>query len=341
MINKGKNLSQSFKDLCAVTASALLVFSLGYFFDFFEWLVVWTRGYDAKELDEYVALLILLLFCVSVFSFRRWYELKLEVIQREKAEDAVRNLNRELESNVIKLTETNKELDTFNNTVSHDLQTPLIVIGGFTNRLLKVYGNQLETPAKEMLSIIQIHTQKMQSFIKDLLAFSRSGRQQMKKAEIDMNELIGNVLDEIKPLTDGREIHFDIRELPVAYGDRNFMKQVMTNLFTNAIKFTRQNPRAIITVDCMQRDKENVYFVQDNGMGFNQQDGDKLFSLFERLHEHEKIEGTGIGLSIVQRIISRHGGRVWAEGTVNEGATFYFSLPNQGQDSVIGGGPTL
>lgn len=332
MINKGKNLSQSFKDLCAVTASAFLVFSLGYYFDFFEWLVVWTRGYDAKDLDEYVALLILLLICVSVFSFRRWHELKLEVIQREKAEDAVRNLNKELEANIIKLTEANKELDAFNNTVSHDLQTPLIVIGGFTNRLLKVYGNQLEQPAKEMLSIIQIHTQKMQSFIKDLLAFSRSGRLQMKKTEIAMNELVGNVLDELKPLTDGREIQFDIRELPIAYGDKNFMKQVVTNLFTNAIKFTGQKTPAKITFDCIQKDKENVYFIQDNGMGFNQQEEDKLFSLFERLHEHENVEGTGIGLSIVQRIISRHGGRVWAEGKVNEGATFYFSLPKQGKN---------
>jgi two-component system sensor kinase len=322
--------TQAFKDLCAVIGISLLVFSLGYFYDFFEWIVEWSRKYDAKALDEYVALIILLLIGVSIFSFRRWHELKLEVIQREKAEDAVRNLNKELESNVIKLTETNKELDTFNNTVSHDLQTPLIIIGGFTNRLLKVYGNQLETPAKEMLSIIQIHTQKMQSFIKDLLSFSRSGRQQMKKAEIDMNELIGNVLDELKPFADGREMYFDIRELPSAYGDRNFMKQVMTNLFTNAIKFTRQKPRAIITVDCMRMDKENVYFVQDNGIGFNQQEGDKLFSLFERLHEHENIEGTGIGLSIVQRIINRHGGRVWAEGKVNEGATLYFSLPNKG-----------
>ncbi len=329
MINRSKNSSQSFKDLCAVIAIGLFVFSLGYFFDIFEWLVVWTRGYDAKALDEYVALLILLLFGVSVFSFRRWRELKLEVIQREEAEDAVRKLNKTLEGHVVKLTEANQELDTFNNTVSHDLQTPLMIIGGFTNRLLKVYGHQLEPNAKEMLDIIQIHAQKMEKFIRDLLAFSRSGRQQMRKTKIDMNELIGNVLDEIKPLTDGREMYFDIHELLPAYGDKTFMKQVMANLFTNALKFTRQQTPARITVDCIQKDKENIYFVQDNGLGFHQQESAKLFAIFERLHEHENIEGTGIGLSIVQRIISRHGGRVWAEGKVNEGATFYFSLPHQ------------
>jgi light-regulated signal transduction histidine kinase (bacteriophytochrome) len=329
VINRSKNSSQSFKDLFAVIAVALLVFSLGYFFDFFEWLIELTRRYDAKALDEYVAVLILLLISVSVFSFRRWRELQLEVIQREKAEEAVRILNKELESNVVKLVEANQELDSFNNTVSHDLQTPLMIIGGFTNRLLKIYGHQAEPNAKEMLTIIQMHAQKMEKFIRDLLAFSRSGRQHMKKTEIDMNELTGIVLDEIKPLTDGREIYFDIRELPPAYGDKTSIKQVMTNLFTNAIKFTRQKNPARITVDCMQTNKENVYLVKDNGIGFHQHEGDKLFSLFERLQEHEKIEGTGIGLSIVQRIINRHGGRVWAEGKVNEGATFYFSLlPN-------------
>lgn len=329
MINRTKNPSQSFKDLCAVIAVALFVFSLGYFFDFFEWLVVWTRGYDAKTLDEYVASLILLLICIGIFSFRRWHELRLEVTQREKAENEVRDLNKALEANVVKLTEANKELDTFNNTVSHDLQTPLTIIGGFANRLLKVYGPQLEPHAKEMLTIIQTHAQKMESFIRDLLAYSRSGRQQMKKSEIDMNELIGNILDEIKPLTDGRSIYFDIRQLLPAYGDKTFIKQVMTNLFTNAIKFTRQKNPASIIVDCMHKNRGNVYFVKDNGLGFNQQEGDKLFRLFERLHEHEQIEGTGIGLSIIQRIISRHGGKVWAEGKVNEGATFYFSLPHE------------
>lgn len=321
--------TQAFRDFCVVIAISILVFSLGYFFDIFEWLVEWSRKYDSKTIDEYVALLILLMISFSFFSYRRWNELRYEVKERKKAEEAIRNLNKELEDNIVKLTEANKELDTFNNTVSHDLQTPLIIIGGFTNRLLKVYGNKLEPLAKDMLNIIQLHTQKMESFIKDLLAFSRSGRQRLKKEEIDMNELIMNILDDLKPLTEGREIQFEIYQLPLSYGDKMLMKQVLMNLFTNAIKFTKEINLAKIVVACIQKDEESIYFVRDNGIGFNPREGDKLFSLFERLHDREKIEGTGIGLSIVQRIIHRHGGRVWAEGKVNEGATFYFSLPNQ------------
>jgi two-component system sensor kinase len=321
--------TQAFKDFCVVIAISFLVFSLGYFFDFFEWLVEWSRKYDAKTLDEYVALLILLMISFSFFSYRRWSELRYEVKERKKAEEAIRNLNKELEDNVVKLTEANKELDTFNNTVSHDLQTPLTIIGGFTNRLLKIYGSQLEPSAKDMLNIIQLHTQKMASFIKDLLAFSRSGREQLKKTEIDMNELFMNILDELKPLTNGRQIHFEIQKLHPVHGDKTLFKQVLINLITNAIKFTRQKSPAKIEVGCTQNKEEDIYWIRDNGIGFNQREGDKLFSLFQRLHENENIEGTGIGLSIVHRILDRHGGRVWAEGKVNEGATFYFSLPNQ------------
>ena len=341
MTKRDNRTTQAFKDLCAVIVISLLVFSLGYFYDFFEWLVEWSRKYDAKTLDEYVALLMLLIISFSLFSYRRWSELRYEVKERKKAEEAIRNLNKELEDNVVKLTEANKELDTFNNTVSHDLQTPLTIIGGYTNRLLKVYGTQLEPNARDMLNIIQIHAQKMESFIRDLLAFSRSGRQQLKKIAINMNDVIMDILDDLKPLTEGRKIQFDIHQLPPAHSDKMLMKQVLMNLFTNAIKFTRENNLGKIVVGCIRKDEENIYFVKDNGIGFNPQEGDKLFSLFQRLHDREKFEGTGIGLSIVQRIINRHGGRVWAESEVNKGATFYFSLPNQGLGSVIVGAPTL
>lgn len=315
MTKRNNRTTQAFKDLGAIIAISLLVFSLGYYLDIFEWIVEWSRKYDAKTLDEYVALLMLLIISFSFFSYRRWSELRYEVKERKKAEESIRNLN--------------KELDAFNNTVSHDLQTPLTIIGGFTNRLLKVYGNQLEPTVKDMLNIIQIHTQKMEIFIRDLLAFSRSGRQPLKTVEMNMNELIMDILDELKPLTEGRDIQFDVQQLPPTYGDKILMEQVLKNLLTNAIKFTRKNNLAKIVIGCIQKDEKNIYFVKDNGTGFNPQEGNKLFSLFLRLHDHEEFEGTGIGLSIVQRIINRHGGRVWAEGKVNEGATFYFSLPNQ------------
>jgi len=330
---RNNRYTQAFKDLCAVIGISLFVFSLGYFFDFFEWLVEWSRKYDAETIDEYVALLILLMISFSFFSYRRWSELRYEIEERRKAEEASQNLNKELEITIVKLMEANKDLDAFNNTVSHDLQVPLMIIGGFTNRLMKVYSTQLDTGAKEMLTIIKANTQKMDIFIKDLLAFSRSGRQQLKKTKIDMNELIATILDELKPLTEGRNLQFDIHQLPLCYGDKMLMKQVIMNLMTNAIKFTRQNSSAQIEVGCTQNDGEDILWVKDSGVGFNPHDGDKLFTLFERLHEHNKFEGTGIGLSIVRRIINRHGGRVWAEGRLNEGAIFYFSLPSQERES--------
>lgn len=320
---------QAFKDLITIISISFLVFLLGYFFDIFEEFIEWSREYDAKSMDEYVALLILLLISFSVFSFRRWQELRHEIGERRKAEAEVRKLNRELEDNILQLTEANRELDAFNNTVSHDLQTPVTIIGGFTKRLLKVYGAKLDPNAKDTLNVIRRHTEKMESFIKDLLSFSRSGRQEINKSEINMNELITIILDELKPLIDNRKIRFKIQELRSANGDKTLCKQVLFNLITNAIKFTRQISFAKIEIGSTHNDQEDIYWVKDNGIGFNPQDGDKLFSIFQRLHDHETFEGTGIGLSIVQRIINRHGGRAWAEGKVDEGAVFYFSLPSK------------
>ncbi len=250
-----------------------------------------------------------------------------DITERKRAEEEIQELNRELEQTVLELTEANKELDAFNRTVSHDLQTPLIVIGGFTHRYLKVYGNKLDTNEIDMLTTIQLSAQKMERLIKDLLAFSRSGRQQIKPIKIDMGNLITTVLDELKPLSEGRIIKFDIKTFPPGYGDVAMIKQVFINLITNAIKFTRSKEMAVIEVGCRVEENENVYYVKDNGIGFDSQYADKLFSPFRRLRGTREFEGTGVGLSIVQRIINRHSGRVWAEGKVNEGATFYFTLP--------------
>lgn len=254
-----------------------------------------------------------------------------DITERKRAEEEIQKLNRNLGLHIFELTEANKELDAFNYSVSHDLQTPLIVIGGFIRRFLKVYGDNLDTNGIEMLNTILMHTRKMERLIKDLLSFSRLGRQQIKPTEIDMGNLVTIVLDELKPLSDGRIIKFDIKALPFGYGDAALIKQVFINLLSNAIKFTTPQDIAVIEVGYRVEKNETIYYVKDNGIGFYPQYADTLFSIFHQLPGVKKFEGTGVGLSIVQRIINRHGGRVWAEGKVNEGATFYFTLPSRAE----------
>ncbi|OGW45771.1 MAG: hypothetical protein A2Y66_03920 [Nitrospirae bacterium RBG_13_41_22] len=250
-----------------------------------------------------------------------------DITERKIAEDKIQKLNEELEKKVMELMEANKELEAFNRSVSHDLQTPLTLIGGFTSRYLKIYGDKLNTDEIDMVSIIQTNAQKMERLIKDLLAFSRLGRQEIKPVKIELRDIITTVLDELNPLSEGRMIKFDIKSLPSVYGDKGLIKQVLVNLLSNAIKFTQSRDVAVIEVGYRVEKDENIYYVKDNGIGFDFQKTDDLFSPFYRLTEAKEFEGTGIGLSIVQRIINRHGGRVWAEGKINEGAVFYFSLP--------------
>ncbi|MEW6569961.1 MAG: GSU3473 family protein [Nitrospirota bacterium] len=251
-----------------------------------------------------------------------------DITERKLAEEKIQKLNKELEQKVFDLIEANKELEAFNRSVSHDLQTPLFVIGGFSRRFLKICGNKLNNNEIDMINTIQMSAQKMERIIKDLLLFSRSGRKDIKSVKNDMWNLMTTVLDEFKPLSEGRMIKFDIKALPPAYGDIGLIKQVLINLLSNAIKFTRSKDMAVIEVGCKVEENENIYYIRDNGIGFDSQDTEKIFTPFSRLSEARDFEGTGVGLSIVERIIKRHGGKVWAEGKINEGATFYFSLPH-------------
>ena len=243
----------------------------------------------------------------------------------------LRQLNSELEQRVAQRTAqweaAQKELDAFSYSVSHDLRAPLRHIDGFVELLRQSLGDKLEPANLEYLRVISSSTRLMGRLIDGLLAFSRLGRAPMHRAPIDMAGLVQAVLHELRFDTEGRMVEWVIGELPEVFGDATLLRQALLGLLSNALKYTRTRSAARIEIGSTSNEQETAFFIRDNGIGFDMQYAGKLFGVFQRLHAASEFEGIGIGLANVRRVIQRHGGRTWAEAGLDQGATFYFSLP--------------
>ena len=244
-----------------------------------------------------------------------------------KQEMAIVQLNEDLKDKNLELQTSNHELESFTYSVSHDLRAPLRAMSGYANVLLERYKKDLDSDVKQLLDKIAINSNKMGMLINNLLEFSRLGKKEINKEGIDMNDVVKDALEDIDVnLADGK-VKLTIHELPGVCGDYVLLKQVWVNLLSNAIKYSSKKDDPVVEVGAYSANGDNIYFVKDNGTGFDMQYKNKLFGVFQRLHGANEFEGTGIGLAIVQRIIVRSGGRVWAESEIGKGATFFFSLP--------------
>jgi light-regulated signal transduction histidine kinase (bacteriophytochrome) len=230
------------------------------------------------------------------------------------------------------LEESVKELEAFAYSVSHDLRAPLRHMDGYLTLLSKRSYSLLDDSAKHYVDCALDASQRMGVLIDDLLQFSRLGRAEIQKVSVDLNAIVEHTRRELEPATTGRTIEWHVEPLPKVAADTTMMRQVIGNLVGNAVKFTRNCATADIEIGSRPAPDEVVIFVRDNGAGFDMQYYEKLFQVFQRLHGEQEFEGTGIGLANVRRMVERHGGRVWAEGTVGAGATFYFSLPHEGRN---------
>jgi PAS domain S-box-containing protein len=267
-------------------------------------------------------------YAVSAFSPHKGYFAITfsDITERKTAEEALKTAHRELQEHATRLEEANRELESFGYSVSHDLRAPLRAIDGFTEIILAQKGEEFDPETLRKFRIIQNNALKMGQLIDDLLRLSRLGRTGLNLLRLDMNRMLEESLQEIRSAVPDREFAVHITPLPEAEADPTLIRQLFGNLLSNAVKFTRQTPDPRIEVGSFEESGRTVYFVRDNGIGFDMKYYDKLFGVFQRLVGESQFEGTGVGLAIVRRIAQRHGGKVWAEGETGRGATFYFTL---------------
>lgn len=266
---------------------------------------------------------LLALGLVGVAGFRVRHDL----IRRKKAEDAARELNVTLKERAAQLEVSNQELESFCYSVSHDLRAPLRHVQGYVQMLRRELPSGLSEKGQHYAQTLTRVSLEMGNLVDDLLAFSRMNRTEMTEASIPLDPLVKSVIHNLELVTEGRNIAWKVSPLPEVFGDHSMIKQVFANLLSNAVKYSRERDQAVIEIGVAgEEEGGTIFFVRDNGAGFDMQYAHKLFGVFQRLHAAEEFEGTGIGLANVRRIIARHGGRVWAEGKPNAGATFYFTL---------------
>lgn len=250
-----------------------------------------------------------------------------DISDRKQAEQEILKLNASLEQRARELQASNQELESFSYSVSHDLRAPLRAIDGFALMLEEDYVEPLDDEGKRLLAVIRDNSRKMGTLIDDLLALSRLGRQRMACQPVMMEPLVREVAQEALAAQQPTTAQIDIGPLPAVAGDRTLLRQVWMNLIANALKYSGRVAQPHIEISATREDSEVIYRIRDNGAGFDMQYAGKLFGVFQRLHRADEFHGTGVGLAIVRRLVERHGGRTWAEGKPNEGATFYFAMP--------------
>jgi len=292
-----------------LSLTVILVYIMFFFYDNFHDENIYSAGQE-------VALAISV-----IFSFFLSFYITRQFIKTQKyAENKIRESYAELQK-------ANKELESYSYSVSHDLRAPVRSIMGFSDLIEKKYSGQLENNAKELLKFINLNAKKMDNLIIDLLAFSKSGNQEIKIMQVNMVELVNSVIKDVKVSNPGSKARIAVNSLPDCEADPNLINQVLTNLISNAVKYSSKKEQPEIEIGSFPGDGATIYYIKDNGAGFDMKYSDKLFIAFQRLHV--EFEGTGLGLAIVKEIIERHGGKVWTESRMNEGATFYFSIPKK------------
>jgi signal transduction histidine kinase len=257
-----------------------------------------------------------------------------EACKRNLAEQGLKQVNEHLEERTAELSDTNSELESFSYSVAHDLRAPLRQIAGYSNVLLQDHGPRLDAEARRYLEKVEEGARKMGRLVDDLLSLSKVGRQELSLQDTPLDLLLRQVVEDLAPECSGREVDWQLGSLFSAKCDPGLMKQVFVNLLSNAVKYTGKRERAVIQVGQIMRNDLRTIFVRDNGVGFEMQYVGKLFGVFQRLHKARDFEGTGVGLAIVQRIIRKHGGRIWAEAELGHGATFFFTLGSPGNNTI-------